>query len=564
MIERFRSATLFAVTFAAVGMIACSDDDPVEPTELAAPTATAAAQSPTSIAVSWNAVTGATGYIVERAEGATGGTFAQVGTPTGTSHTDTGLTPNTTYRYRVAATAGAERSDFSGDASAATPPEGSQCPCAATISADITANRTLTADTVYTLQGFIKVANGATLTIEAGTRIVGDFETLGSSLFILRGARIRALGTAQDPVVFTSERPAGQRQPGDWGGLVLIGNGIINRTHPVVLEGTENFPEPLTYSGGTDNADNSGELHYVRVEFAGYATATNAELNSFTFAAIGSGTQLDHLESLSGLDDSFEWFGGAVDGKYLVSYESGDDHFDMSEGYQGRLQYLIAYQSRVLEPRAGAGNVSNDPQGIENDGCEGASCPNGRASTPHNIPMVANFTLLGTGPGVLPGTTAGGTGMLLRRGTGGYYVNGVVARWPTAAIGLRDQADTEPRVTDDELAVRNILEVANGTTFEGGTGRFTVNAATNAIVTGAGDAAALFTALPATPTQGSDFDWTPAGGSAAASGGLEFFAGALETKAGTFITGTTFRGAAPPTGATDANWWVGWTNYAAN
>jgi len=564
MIERFRSQALIAAAFSSIALAACDGDDGTEPTELAAPTVTATAQSPTSIAVSWNAVTSATGYVVERAEGATGGTFAQVATPSGTSHTDTGLTPSTTYRYRVAATAGADRSAFSTEASAATQAEVEQCPCAATISADITANRTLTADTVYTLQGFIRVANGATLTIEAGTRIVGDFETLGSSLFVLRGARIRALGTAQSPIVFTSERPVGQRQPGDWGGLILIGNGIINRTHPVVLEGTENFPEPLTYSAGTDNTDNSGELHYVRVEFAGFATATNAELNSFTFAGVGSGTQLDHLESLSGLDDSFEWFGGAVDAKYLVSYESGDDHFDMSEGYQGRLQYLIAYQSRVLQPRSGAGNVSNDPQGIENDGCEGASCPNGRASTPLNIPMVANFTLIGTGPGVLPGTTAGGVGMLLRRGTGGYYVNGVVARWPTAAIGLRDQADTEPRVTAGDLVVRNILEAANGTTFEGGTGRFTVDAATNAIVADAGQAAALFTALPATPTQASDFDWTPAGASAAASGGLQFFAGNLETKAGSFIAGTAFRGAAPPAGAADANWWSGWTSYAAN
>ncbi|MEY4010621.1 MAG: hypothetical protein RLZZ93_1313, partial [Actinomycetota bacterium] len=125
-----------------------------------------------------------------------------------------------------------------------------------------------------------------------------------------------------------------------------------------------------TRSRSTD----SGTLKYVRIEFAGYATATDQELNTLTLAAVGSGTTIEYVQSLYGLDDSFEWFGGAVDGKYLVSYESGDDHFDMSEGYQGRLQFLIAYQSGLVIPRAGAGNSSNDPQGIENDGCNGTGC----------------------------------------------------------------------------------------------------------------------------------------------------------------------------------------------
>jgi hypothetical protein len=90
----------------------------------------------------------------------------------------------------------------------------------------------------YVLSGFIKVANGATLTIQPGTKIVGDFEIPGSSLFILRGAKIMAEGTRERPIVFTSERPVGQRQPGDWGGVIIIGNGIINRTGPTQIEGT--------------------------------------------------------------------------------------------------------------------------------------------------------------------------------------------------------------------------------------------------------------------------------------------------------------------------------------
>ena len=197
--------------------------------------------------------------------------------------------------------------------------------------------------------------------------------------------------------MFTSSRAEGQRQGGDWGGLIIIGNGIINRAAPIILEGTGTGAgnPAIDYAGGDNNNDNSGVLRYVRVEFAGYATATDAELNTFTFAAVGSGTQLEYLQALNGLDDSFEFFGGAVDGKYFVSYNAGDDHFDMAEGYVGRLQYLVAYQTRTVVPRPAAGNISTDPQGIENDGCNGANCTNGQNSQPYTVPMVANATLIG-------------------------------------------------------------------------------------------------------------------------------------------------------------------------
>lgn len=445
----------------------------------------------------------------------------------------------------------------------------------ATITTDIAQNRTLSADTTYTLSGFIKVQPGATLTIQAGTRIVGDFDVPGSSLFVLPGAQIRAIGTAQRPIVFTSERPVGQRQAGDWGGLVIIGRGQVNRTSPTILEGTGNGATNPTvnYAGGTDNADNSGVLQYVRVEFAGYATAADAELNSFTFAAVGSGTTMDHLESLYGLDDAFEWFGGAVDAKYLVSYESGDDHFDMSEGYQGRNQFLIAYQSVRVTPRPAAGTPSSDPQGIENDGCAGQNCAGGTSSTagqnstPLTAPLVANFTLVGTGTGVVDATT-GGVGMMLRRGTAGSYVNGIVTRWPRAAVSLRD-ATTIARATSGELTLRNVYLAENGPTFE------PQGTATNASVQGSLDlaanaievaapattAASLFTALPAVPTDAASLDWTPSAASAARTGGLTPFTGAIATKASANVSATAYRGAAAPAGD---KWWQGWTAYARN
>jgi len=435
----------------------------------------------------------------------------------------------------------------------------------AVISENITANRTLHSDTTYTLRGFVKVANGATLTIEPGTVIQGDYNVLGSSLFVLRGARIVAEGTAAQPIVFTSSRPEGQRQPGDWGGLIIVGNGIINRTGDVLLEGTgtgADNPQVL-YSGGNNNTDSSGTLRYVRVEFAGYGTAPNAELNTFTFAAVGSGTTLDYLQALGGLDDSFEWFGGAVDAKHLVSYEAGDDHFDMSEGYSGRVQYAIAFQSRQLVPRAGAGNVADDPQGIENDGCNGAGCVDGQNSNPLTQPMIANFTLVGPPAGIFAGGS-GGIGTMLRRGTGGIYVNGVVARWERAALSLRDQT-TLDRATDGDLTLQNVHVTGTGPTFQaqivGGPVQGQLDLGANSIEVGVGTPTALFAALPVSPTSAGQLDWTPATGSAIAAGGMNAFAGAIATKAGTFVTPTAYRGAADPAGA---KWWQGWTNYADN
>lgn len=443
-------------------------------------------------------------------------------------------------------------------------------PGAATVTTDITSNRTFHAETSYTLAGFVHVADGATLTIEAGTTIEG---TTGAALFILRGARIMAEGTAADPIVFTSDQPVGSRRPGDWGGLAIIGNGIINRSGSIILEGTGSSttnPE-LEYSGGDDNTDNSGSLRYVRVEFAGFGPQQNQELNSFTFAAVGSGTQLDFLQSLAGLDDSFEWFGGAVDSKHLISYESGDDHFDHSEGYVGRNQYLIAFQSDILDPRAGAGSASGDPQGFEIDNCgsaTGGNCNNGYNSTPLTIPMFANFTLVGTGPIAEVTSTSGGVGMVIRRGAGGFYVNGIIARWPKAALSLRD-AETQTRYTNGELILRNILVVetgaaagANAPIFESGTDRFAIDSvAENIEKTDDADlTTAELTAIPAAPTlAGLDFSLTT--DAEARTGGTGAFSGVLATKGGTFITGTSYRGASDPAGP---KWWSGWTNYARN
>ncbi|MEO5824343.1 MAG: fibronectin type III domain-containing protein [Gemmatimonadales bacterium] len=556
------STTRALLGLSVAALVACStNDNGVSPPPATnnPPTGVAAsATGPTTVQVSFTAPsTAASQFVVHRAPGGSGGIFVEVGRPAGSAngYTDTGLTVATTYRYRVAAVRNGVTSAFSAEVSVTT-----SGPTLTEVIADITTNTTWTSDRTWRIKGFRKVASGATLTIEAGTRIEGDFATVGSSLFVLRGARIVANGTAAAPIVFTSSQPAGQRQPGDWGGLIIIGNGVINRSGTVALEGTGTDPvqnPTINYSGGSNNADNSGTLRYVRVEYAGFGPAQDAELNSFTFAAVGSGTTMDYLESLNGLDDSFEWFGGAADASHLVSYQSGDDHFDMSEGFQGRLQYLIAYQSKQLIPRAGAGNTSSDPQGIENDGCNGSGCDAGHNTMPFTIPVVANFTLVGTEPGVV--AAGGGYGMVLRRGTGGHYVNGIIARWPNAGISVRD-AGTTSRVTEGVMSVRNVLIAESPLALQAG--QQTYDLAGNAITfETATTAASMFAKLPTAPTSVADFDWSLSAAAAARTGGLASFTGDLAAKAGVTIMGTTYRGAWNPAGT---KWWEGWTSYSNN
>lgn len=570
------------VALMAAFMVACSDSatGPSAPNPIVGLTTTA--KSSSSIQLTFSSVAGNDSYDIERAEGAAGA-FAQIANvpapaTSGTvTYVDLGLKVNTAYRYHVITNKGGVKSIASGEASTSTLLFGN---AATDVTTDITANRTFYADTVYTLKGFIHVANGATLTIEPGTTIKGDFSTLGASLWILRGAKIQAVGTVDAPIVFTSSRPAGQRQPGDWGGLIIVGNAINNRSGTVEIEGSGTDGTTVTggknyqvlYSGGTVATDNSGTLSYVRVEFAGFAPSLNNELNSFTFAAVGSGTRASYLQAMAGLDDSFEFFGGGFDLDHLVAYETGDDMFDMSEGWNGRISFLIGYNSVQLTPRTGAGFFATDLEGIENDGCNGSGCDLGFNQAPFTTPLVTNFTLVGCGDVACVGS-GGGYGMMIRRGSAGYYLNGVIARFPRAGISLRD-AETfaragsaaVPDVATADLAIRNVYFTEVPNVFQAGGGSTIQNAfdlAGNNLTNG-GTATALFTAIPAqgtAPASVSAFDWSPAGSSVTATGGLSTFTGKIAAKAGAAVVATAYVGAAAPGGA---KWWTGWTVYFRN
>jgi hypothetical protein len=246
---------------------------------------------------------------------------------------------------------------------------------------------------------------------------------------------------------------------------------------------------------------------------------------------------------------------------------------DMSEGFSGRIQFVVAQATSQLTPRTGAGFYSVDLEGIENDGCNGTGCDLGHNSTPLTIPLVANFTLIGCGQASCVGTS-GGYGMMLRRGTGGYYVNGVVARWPSGAAALRDAATyarggttPTPSATAD-LQVRNVFAADVSRFFQpaagGTTPSFELDLPANNLTISAATAASLFASIPAvgaTPAGPNDFDFTPAANSPIATAGLATFTGAIAAKAGTFVTGTAYAGGAAPGGE---KWWQGWTSYARN
>jgi hypothetical protein len=251
-----------------------------------------------------------------------------------------------------------------------------------TVNAAITANTTWTADRRYTLIGNIYVRSGATLTIEAGTVIFGDKVTKGS-LVINRGAKIQAVGTAAKPIVFTSSAPKGFRNTGDWGGIVILGKANNNQSGTVNIEGiTATGTEDGVY-GGTDDADDSGALQYVRIEFAGIALSTNNELNSLTLGSVGSATKINNIQVSYGGDDAYEWFGGKVNSTYLISYRTWDDDFDTDFGYTGFNQFGVSFRDPGIADVSGSNIFEAD-----NDA-------NGTAATPLSAPTFANYTIFG-------------------------------------------------------------------------------------------------------------------------------------------------------------------------
>ncbi|PXY46888.1 hypothetical protein [Flavobacterium hydrophilum] len=216
----------------------------------------------------------------------------------------------------------------------------------------ITSDTELKKETVYVLVGTVYVAPNVTLTIQAGTLIRCDTHVL-TQLVITKGAKIIAEGTETDPIVFTSNKSSGDRNPGDWGGIIILGDAPINKTGGIGFLEFDLDTQKSLY-GGENNDSDSGILKYVRIEFSGKRTSANKPINGLSLAGVGSKTKLEYIQVTSSDEDSFQFYGGYVNTSHLVSFRSADDDFDFTQGVQCNISNAIAIRSPFLSDSYGS------------------------------------------------------------------------------------------------------------------------------------------------------------------------------------------------------------------
>ena len=325
-----------------------------------------------------------------------------------------------------------------GDSNPTSPPPPPPPPANNILSGTISSNMTLDSSIEYLIQGTVIVDDGGVLNIPAGTTLKGDVNFTGSAIIVRQGGKIEAIGTAAQPIVFTSSNPVGSRTRGDWGGVVLNGRSLCNfPADECVGEGNSG---PY---GGTNLTDDSGQLSFVRIEYAGYEVSFGNELNGLTLNGVGSGTQLDHIQAHMGLDDGIEFFGGTVDLKYAIVTGASDDSFDYSTGWQGRGQFWLVQQ-----------DPDDADNGFEIDGNE-----ENFDATPLTDPTIYNVTLVGKENGT--GSAGESTkGILFRRGTAGEVYNVVV-------LGFEKGIDIDNAQTVGRVELRNSYFYGMPTVFDG-------------------------------------------------------------------------------------------------
>ena len=337
-----------------------------------------------------------------------------------------------------------------------------------TLSGRITKDTTLFAKDVNYLSGIVYVMRGVTLTIQEGAKVMGKSSGADvAALVITRGAKIIARGTAEKPVVFTSaaQNPAS----GDWGGVVLLGTARVNTTLTwkgtavtglTSVEGGINDTEiGLGLAGSGDaafptgnDADNSGVMQFVRIEYAGYAYQPDNELNSLTMAGVGNGTTISHIQVTYAKDDAFEWFGGTVNCKYLIAYKTQDDDFDTDNGYNGNVQFGIILRDSVIA------DISTS-EAFESDNNSG-----GTASSIQTTAVFSNITAIG--PRIDPVSGKGNSlyraGAHIRRNTGISIMNSIIAGWNR---GIQFDASSgvpvDKNVTDSVIRIKNTTLAGN-------------------------------------------------------------------------------------------------------
>lgn len=264
------------------------------------------------------------------------------------------------------------------------------------LAGNITTNLTLDATRSYLLKGQTFVKNNVTLTIPAGTVIKGDKATK-ATLIVEPGGRLVCNGTAANPVVFTSAQAVGARDKGDWGGVVILGTAFVNQASQPNIEGISPAVPYGNTTSPTTNADqNSGTLNYVRIEYAGIELSPNNETNSLTLGGVGNGTTINYVQVSFGGDDGFEWFGGTVNGKYLVSHSTWDDDFDTDFGWSGNVQFGLVVRNPFFADQSGSNAFESDNQGNGNaiTNCDATASSAGTA-TACTRGVFSNITVLG-------------------------------------------------------------------------------------------------------------------------------------------------------------------------
>lgn len=417
----------------------------------------------------------------------------------------------------------------------------------------ISQNLTLKAAYTYKLRGLVYVTNGAILTIEPGTKIVGELNKQGG-LVITRSAKIIADGTADKPIVFTSE--AANPQRGDWSGVILLGNAPTNASFNGVqgigeIEGGVNNSDGLGLYGTpvTQNqnpADNSGILRYVRIEYAGYAFLPDKEINGLTFGGVGSGTIIDYVQVSYANDDSFEWFGGTVNCKHLISFRTLDDDFDTDNGFTGSVQFGIALRDSSVA------DISKS-EAFESD-----NDANGSQLTPQTKAVFSNMTVIGPKQNLNnTGSNLFLAGAQIRRNSSLSIFNSIIMGWPTGLlIDASKGYPTDNNIPGSLFVQNNIISgCATPVKYAASTATPTgfdvlnwYNTPTNSNTNYATNDEVKITA----PFNYSNPDFTPLSGSPAFGDAL--FTNAVLSK--NFIT-VTYRGAV---GVGDT-WWKGWTKY---
>ncbi|HPF69233.1 MAG TPA: T9SS type A sorting domain-containing protein [Candidatus Krumholzibacteria bacterium] len=401
--------------------------------------------------------------------------------------------------------------------------------------------RTLSPDTLYTIYGLYYVESGATINIPAGTVIQG---VPGATLVVKPGGQIFATGEVNRPIVMTSSELPGNRFPGDWGGVVILGRAPVNQVNPLIeggiIEGSY---------GGNDAQDNSGVFKYVRIEYPGYRFQLNNEINGLTLGGVGRGTEIHHVQVSYSFDDSYECFGGTVDMHHLVALGGTDDDFDTDFGYQGRLQFLFSLRDPNNWDTAGQSNGFES----DNDG-------SGSSAQPYTFPVYSNVTLVGPEAVQLPlpaGNTFENAGVL-RRNCRTSVFNSVIAGFPRGMSirdGSRAAAGTDTlRFENNEVtgsylySTNNIHDTGRwpmvGTWFMGHANMDSVPRL--ASVVGLGDLSDLTNPNPV-PQAGSVLigtaDWSDS------------------YLADPYFTQVSYRGAFDPALSMDQQWTAGWTNF---